>query len=91
MAAVGLAQDQGRLSPDRLHLLAMGYSEVRPLSPDDLAELPTQIAHAALIIAFHRFYRHHVRFPDPAKAGLHLPLMDFVASIGPDPVIPRRH
>lgn len=81
MAAVGLAQDQGRLSPNRLGLLVTGYTEVRPLPQDDLDELPTQITHAALIIAFHRFYRHHVRFPDPAKADLHRPMMDFVASV----------
>lgn len=82
MAAVGLAQDQGRLDPDRLHLLVTGYTKVRPLPQADLDELPTQIAHAALIIAFHRFYRHHVRFPDPAKADLHRPMVDFVASVG---------
>lgn len=81
MAALGLAQDQARLSPDRLALLVHGYTEVRPLTQDDLDALPAQIAHAALIIAFHRFYRHHVRFPDPSKADVHRPMMDFVASV----------
>jgi homoserine kinase type II len=81
MAAVGLAQDQGHLSPERLRLLVTGYTEVRPLPSDDLFELPTEITHAAVIIAFHRFYRHHVRFPDPARADYHRPLIDFVASV----------
>jgi Ser/Thr protein kinase RdoA (MazF antagonist) len=81
MAAVGLAQDQGQLSPDRLHLLVTGYTDVRPLPPGDLDELPTEVTHAAVIIAFHRFYRHHVRFPDPAKADYHRAMIGFVDSL----------
>ena len=82
MAAVGLAQDQGFLSPDRLRLLVAGYTRVRPLSQNDLDELPTEITHAALIIAFHRYYRHHVRFPDPSKADYHRAMISFVRSVG---------
>jgi homoserine kinase type II len=82
MAAVGLAQDGGCLCPDRLGLLVSGYTKIRPLSEEDLDELPVEIVHAALIIAFHRFHRHHVRFPDPEKADLHRKMIDFVASVG---------
>lgn len=82
MAAVGLAQDAvGRLSPDRLELLLDGYRGLRPLSGEDCSELPTEITHAALIIAFHRFYRHNVRFPNPERATYHRAMVDLVDSI----------
>jgi homoserine kinase type II len=82
MAAVGLCQDKnGNLATDRLHQLLQGYTTLRPLSEKDLAELPTEITHAAVIIAFHRYYRHHVRFPNPERAGYHLRMVDFAASV----------
>ncbi|WP_405539129.1 phosphotransferase [Streptomyces antimycoticus] len=68
MAAVGLAQDGGVLAPRRLDALLAGFGDVAPLSDDDAAALPMEIVHAALIIAFHRYYRHNVRFPDPPGA-----------------------
>lgn len=82
MAAVGLCQDQhGHLAADRLHQLLQGYTQLRPLSEEDLAELPTEIVHAALIIAFHRYYRHTIRFPNPNRATYHRAMMDFAVSV----------
>jgi homoserine kinase type II len=82
MAAVGLCQDvAGRLSRDRLELLVEGYTRARPLSAEDRRELPVEITHAAVIIAFHRYHRHHVRFPDPERAGYHRRMVDFVQSV----------
>lgn len=83
MAAVGLAQEDGLLSSRRLHLLIDGYTSVRDLSAGDLGELPTEIRHAALIIAFHRYYRHNVRYPDRQKARMHLKMVDFADSVDP--------
>jgi homoserine kinase type II len=83
MAAVGLAQHDGNLDPQRLRDLINGYTRVRPLDPEDLNELRIEIAHAAVIIAFHRYYRHHVRFPDPAKAHIHVGMVEFVNSLAP--------
>ncbi|MEW2219083.1 hypothetical protein AB0939_07155 [Streptomyces sp. NPDC006990] len=40
-----------------------------------------EIVHAALIIAFHRFYRHNIRFPDPAKSSIHNGMIQFVDSV----------
>jgi homoserine kinase type II len=34
-----------------------------------------------LIIAFHRFYRHNVRFPNPERATYHTAMIDLVDSI----------
>jgi len=82
MAAVGLCQDaKGLLSTDRVHQLLQGYAAQRPLSDEDLAELPTEIVHAALIIAFHRYYRHTIRYPNPERATYHRPMMEFAASV----------
>jgi homoserine kinase type II len=82
MAAVGLCQDPaGRLSVERLELLLSGYGRRRPLSAEDRAELPVEIAHAAVIIAFHRYYRHNVRFPNPERATYHRQMIAFVESV----------
>ncbi|MEU2182542.1 phosphotransferase [Streptomyces thermolilacinus] len=82
MAAVGLAQDEaGLLSAERLTALLGGYEEVRPLSGTDRAMLPLEIEHAALIIAFHRYYRHNVRFPNPERATYHRAMVRFTESV----------
>ncbi|MGW2087486.1 phosphotransferase [Streptomyces sp. NPDC001880] len=81
MAAVGLAQEDGALSPERVKALVSGYEQIAPLSEEDAAALSGEIIHAALIIAFHRYYRHHVRFPDPSKATYHLEMIRFVESV----------
>ena len=81
MAAVGLAQEDGLLVPERLDALVTGYREIAPLSEEDIAALPLEIEHAALIIAFHRYYRHNIRFPNPAKSTLHTEMIKFVDSV----------
>jgi len=44
-------------------------------------ELPRdRIEHAALIIAFHRYYRHNVRYPDPERAATYREMTEFVDS-----------
>lgn len=81
MAAVGLAQEAGELAPERVKALVAGYDQVAPLSEEDVAALPGEIGHAALIIAFHRYYRHNVRFPDPSKSTYHTEMIRFVESV----------
>ncbi|MFI8307215.1 phosphotransferase [Streptomyces sp. NPDC085927] len=82
MAAVGLAQDEaGLLATDRLHALLGGYEKSRPLTAVDRAILPLEIEHAALIIAFHRYHRHNVRFPNPGKATYHRAMVRFTESV----------
>jgi homoserine kinase type II len=83
MAAVGLCQTpDGRLSSERLRLLLRGYDRLRPLSTEDRAELPTEIVHAAVIIGFHRYHRHNVRFPDPERATYHQMMVTFAGTVG---------
>ncbi len=81
MAAVGLAQENNMLVPARVRALVGGYRSVVPLTDQDAATLPVEIRHAALIIAFHRYFRHNIRFPDPDKRTTHRALMHFVDSI----------
>lgn len=81
MAAVGLAMGDGVLASERVHALVEGYSEVRALPASDVSALRDEIEHAALIIAFHRYYRHNIRFPDPEKSAMHLAMVRFVESI----------
>ncbi|MFD5491791.1 phosphotransferase [Streptomyces sp. GDS52] len=82
MAAVGLAQDEaGLLATDRLHTLLDGYEKRRPFTATDRALLPLEIEHAALIIAFHRYYRHNVRFPNPERATYHRAMVRFTESV----------
>lgn len=86
MAAVGLCQDTaGRLSTERLRLLVRGYSSVRPLTAEDRTELSVEIVHAAVIIAFHRYYRHNVRFPNPDRATYHRRMVAFAESVPRNP------
>ncbi|MGP2440188.1 phosphotransferase enzyme family protein [Streptomyces sp. JW3] len=82
MAAVGLAQDEaGLLATDRLHTLLDGYEKRRPFTATDRALLPLEIEHAALIIAFHRYYRHNIRFPNPERATYHRAMVRFTESV----------
>lgn len=82
MAAVGLAQDgAGLLSSERLEALLCGYEKTRPLTKADRVVLPLEIEHAALIIGFHRYYRHNVRFPNSKRAKYHLEMVTFAGSV----------
>ncbi|MEU6578516.1 phosphotransferase [Streptomyces sp. NPDC046805] len=81
MSAVGLAQENNTLIPSRVRALVDGYRSVVPLAGEDVATLPLEIEHAALIIAFHRYFRHNVRFPNQEKRTIHRALIDFVDSI----------
>jgi homoserine kinase type II len=81
MAILGLCRVNGRLDHDRTLQLIDGYTAELPLTAEEHAAQPDEVEHAALIIAFHRYYRHNVRFPDPAKSHLHTELIDFVESL----------
>jgi homoserine kinase type II len=81
MALLGLAKIGGRLDHARAYEIVTGYLATRALPEDELAALPAAIEYAALIIAFHRYYRHNVRFPDERKSRLHVEMIGFVESL----------
>lgn len=82
MAVVGLGREDNTLVASRVTALLEGYMSVVPLTSEEMSSLPMEIEHAALIIAFHRYFRHNVRFPDPGKSRLHTGMVTFVESIG---------
>jgi homoserine kinase type II len=69
------------LDHERALQIVVGYTRERPLSEKELTALPTATEHAALIIAFHRYYRHNVWFPDLRKSQLPVELIDFLESL----------
>lgn len=68
MAILGLAKINGKLDQKAAAQVITGYHAVRPLTEEQTSALPTEVEHAALIIAFHRYYRHNIRFPNPRRA-----------------------
>lgn len=76
MALVGHARVGEALSQERAGEFIVGYREAGDLEDGDLRQLPRAVQHAALIIAFHRYHRHNVRFPDMAKAQMFREMMD---------------
>ncbi|SQD98566.1 conserved hypothetical protein [Parafrankia sp. Ea1.12] len=81
MAIVGLGQESGLLAPERMDALVAGYREVAILDETELGALPVQIISAAVIIAYHRYLRHNIRFPNPDKNKIHLEMVEFVNSV----------
>ncbi|WP_416566169.1 phosphotransferase [Nocardia testacea] len=81
MAIIGLAVSGGRLSSERARDIIAGYASVCPIAAEDLSLLPQMVEHAALIIAFHRYARHNIRYPDSRYAGLYREMVDLVDSI----------
>lgn len=82
MTLLGLANENGHLDKERADRVISGYAARRPLNPEQYATLPWEVEHAALIIAFHRYYRHNVRFPDPTKSHIYREMVGFVNSVG---------
>lgn len=81
MTLLGLAKVDGRLDQEAAGRILHGYDAVRPLSPEHADAVRSEVEHAALIIAFHRYYRHNIRFPDAAKSRIHEELIGFVQSL----------
>ena len=59
----------------RINRLVRGYQSVRPLIELESDLLFDATIYASAMLAFHRFVRHNVRYPDPAKRDLHRELV----------------
>jgi homoserine kinase type II len=81
MAIVGLCRTDGRFLPDRAAMLVSGYRQSRAMTPAEIEHLQDAVRYASLIIAYHRYLRHHITHPDPAKQHLYLEMPQFVDSI----------
>lgn len=78
MAVVGLCRVGGQFVPERARSLVQGYTESASTCEIDSADLLDAAVHAALIIAYHRYVRHHVTHPDPAQQHLYREIPPFV-------------
>jgi homoserine kinase type II len=81
MSLVGLARIDGDVDMKRVKELVEGYTSTRRLDASAIAMIPIMVVHAALIIAFHRYYRHNIRFPDAERARIYLEMIGFVQSV----------
>ncbi len=76
MSALYTCVTDNRISQERLKLFAEGYDRSgRELENDRI--LPS-IEYAAVIVAFHRYRRHNIRFPDPKRKDYYRLMVDFV-------------
>jgi homoserine kinase type II len=80
MAIVGLCRWEGEFLPDRARRLLSGYQQSRELGSCEGAVLWPATLYAAVVIAYHRYLRHHVLYPDPAKQQLYLEIPKFIES-----------
>lgn len=80
MAVVGLARVGTTLPLDRLHDLVAGYSDARQLTVEQ-DHLLVEVLHAAIITAYHRYYRHVIRYPDERLQGTYHEIWEFAAGL----------
>ncbi|MET8406426.1 phosphotransferase [Streptomyces sp900116325] len=82
MALVSIAPIGTRYDPVRASAFLSGYRESGEDNGMQDQDLLDAIEHAALILAFHRYNRHHLRFPDPSKQNLYKEAVNFAESLG---------
>lgn len=80
-AIVGFAGRNGRLDANRLSIFMAGYESVRPLSSEERQYLHSAVLYATTLLAYFRYVRHHIRFPNPAKQNLYSEMYDLAESI----------
>jgi homoserine kinase type II len=81
IAIVGLCHTRGNFRPGRAGLLLAGYQDRRRLASAELAVLREATIYAAVVVAFHRYLRHHILRPDPSRQHLYKELPVFVRGV----------
>ncbi|MFD6401278.1 phosphotransferase [Nocardia sp. NPDC060249] len=82
MAIIGLGVVEGRLVPERVDAIVEGYSSEIPLTSEErTGVLRDMVELSALIIAFHRYYRHNVRYPGSTAADKYREMIGVVDSL----------
>lgn len=84
IATIGVcrAGDATALDPARVELLLRGYEHVRPLDPTERAVLGPAVRYGAAVLAYERWVRHNLDWPDPTHASSHAELVDLAAALG---------
>ncbi|MGI8648714.1 MAG: hypothetical protein DLM55_04860 [Acidimicrobiales bacterium] len=80
-AVVGLTRLAGELDNDRLRSFLQGYQSVRELNDREIAHVQTATIYGATVLGYYRYLRHHIRYPNPRKYGVHREMRDFVGSV----------
>ncbi|MFE1596253.1 phosphotransferase [Nocardia sp. NPDC058705] len=82
MAIIGLGVVDGRLVRDRAEAIIDGYSSVLPITQDErTGVLRKMVELSALIIAYHRYHRHNVRYPGSPAANKYREMIGIVKSL----------
>jgi homoserine kinase type II len=82
MSAMNMCVVDNHLSPQRLKLFANGYRRSgRPFEED---RIRPSVEYAAVIVAFHRYRRHNIRFPNPERKDYYRLMVDFVEQEFPE-------
>lgn len=76
MSAMNMCVVDNHLSPQRLKLFAEGYR--RSGRPFEDGWIRPSVEYAAVIVAFHRYRRHNIRFPNPERKDYYRLMVDFV-------------
>jgi homoserine kinase type II len=82
MSAMNMCVVDDRLSPQRLKLFAEGYRRAGGTFEED--RLRPSVEYAAVIVAFHRYRRHNIRFPNPERKDYYRRMVDFVEQEFPE-------
>ena len=77
VTAVSMCRTDGALDRQKLSSLLRGYYESRTLSTEERCAVLPFAYYAAVVLCFHRYVRHNVRFPSQAKSQLWVELADF--------------
>lgn len=81
MTLVGLCRIEGSFSPKRANLILNSYQVHRCMVENEKASLEMAVIYNSVIIAYHRYLRHHVTYPDRAKQHLYLEFPGFVKTV----------
>jgi homoserine kinase type II len=80
MAILGLCRTNNLFDPYKANSLLSGYQAIRKLEDVEWRHLKSATIYAALMIAYHRYVRHHITHPDPGMLHLHNEIRSFVES-----------
>ncbi|MFF3359177.1 phosphotransferase [Streptomyces sp. NPDC002917] len=81
MALVSVARIGTRYDQERAAAFLTGYRESGGGNGMRDRDVLAAVEHAALILAFHRYNRHHLRFPDPSKHHLYKEAVNFAEAL----------
>lgn len=77
ICGVAFCRTEGQFDEKRFTELLSGYNNERPISQAERSSLFVAVRYANAMLAYHRYVRHNIRYPNPAKADLYQELLNF--------------